>query len=94
MPSIVDTSVVVEQCPEDVTSIRYCSPINVTIATKGKAAVPSDNDAVLPLSMADSGFDFSVWTIGKYLIDKYGQDIIALYRAAQGTGQCTLYRAR
>ena len=33
----VDKSVVVEQCPDGVTSIRYCSPINVTIATKGEA---------------------------------------------------------
>merc|ERR1712086_899100 len=33
----VDKSVVVEQCPDGVTSIRYCSPINVTIATKGQA---------------------------------------------------------
>jgi hypothetical protein len=33
----VDKSVVVQQCPDGVTSIRYCSPINVTIATKGES---------------------------------------------------------
>merc|ERR1711935_203654 len=33
----VDKSVVVEQCPDGVTSIRYYSPMNVTIQTKGEA---------------------------------------------------------
>merc|ERR1712166_185283 len=37
----VDKSVVVEQCPDGVTSIRYCSPINVTIDTKGQAMMNS-----------------------------------------------------
>merc|ERR1711998_785933 len=33
----VDKTQTVEQCPDGVTSIRYCNPINVTIATKGEA---------------------------------------------------------
>ena len=32
----VDKSVTVKQCPDGVTSVKYCSPINVTIATKGR----------------------------------------------------------
>merc|ERR1711865_1111747 len=38
----VDKSVVVEQCPDGVTSIRYCSPINVTIDTKGEAMMMAE----------------------------------------------------
>merc|ERR1719253_1997408 len=33
----VDKTQTVEQCPDGMTSIRYCNPINVTIATKGEA---------------------------------------------------------
>merc|ERR1712086_70009 len=33
----VDKTLEVEQCPDGVTSIRYCNPINVTIATKGES---------------------------------------------------------
>merc|ERR1712086_51590 len=40
----VDKSVVVEQCPDGVTSIRYCSPINVTIDTKGQAMMAAVED--------------------------------------------------
>merc|ERR1711966_151368 len=40
----VDKSVVVEQCPDGVTSIRYCSPINVTIDTKGEAMMAAVED--------------------------------------------------
>jgi len=43
----VDKTVTVEQCPDGVTSIRYCSPINVTIMTKGEA---------LASQAADHGF--------------------------------------
>merc|ERR1711865_1262853 len=37
----IDKSVVVEQCPDGVTSIRYCSPIKVTIDSKGQAMMNS-----------------------------------------------------
>merc|ERR1712028_333008 len=40
----VDKSLVVEQCPDGVTSIRYCSPINVTIDTKGQAMMAAVED--------------------------------------------------
>merc|ERR1719272_546116 len=40
----VDKSVVVQQCPDGVTSIRYCSPINVTIDTKGQAMMAAVED--------------------------------------------------
>merc|ERR1711959_595040 len=33
----VDKTQVVTQCPDGVTNPRYCSPINVTISTKGEA---------------------------------------------------------
>ena len=35
----MDKTQVVEQCPDGVTSIRYCNPINVTIKTKGEAGI-------------------------------------------------------
>merc|ERR1712166_848703 len=37
----IDKSVVVEQCLDGVTSIRYCSPISVTIDSKGQAMMNS-----------------------------------------------------
>merc|ERR1711865_1029744 len=59
----VDKSVVVEQCPDGVTSIRYCSPINVTIDTKGEAMVAEvvdkaqcSKDTDCPSSYCNNGF--------------------------------------
>jgi len=40
----VDKTETVEQCPDGVTSIKYCSPINVTIATKGQALLTEVDD--------------------------------------------------
>jgi hypothetical protein len=36
----VDKSVTVAQCPDGLTSIKYCTPINVTIETKGEQNAP------------------------------------------------------
>jgi hypothetical protein len=61
----VDKSVTVEQCPDGVTSIRYCSPINVTIATKGEALMETfeaptnpecSKDSDCPSSYCQNGF--------------------------------------
>merc|ERR1712166_261609 len=59
----VDKSVVVEQCPDGVTSIRYCSSINVTIDTKGEAMVAEvvdkaqcSKDTDCPSSYCNNGF--------------------------------------
>jgi len=63
----VDKSVTVSQCPDGVTSIRYCKPINVTIATKGEAlSIPMQyfagsnaectKDTDCPSSYCNNGF--------------------------------------
>merc|ERR1711977_664205 len=65
--STVDKTTVVEQCPDGVTSIRYCNPINVTIETKGEAG-PMDYTKFMggkDKAAGGAGFDFSKFMGGK-----------------------------